>query len=176
VFGPTKQLDFELEVAFITYAGKPLGERISTAEAEDHILGLVLFNDWSARDIQAWEYVPLGPFLAKNFASSISPWVVLLDALEPFRVPGPLQEPEPLPYLRIERDGCYDIALEVLITPERRKGQQRLPQQLPAHVLEHGPTTRAPHGERLQHPLRRHDGERYHQWAGARTAMAACWS
>ena len=121
VFGPTKQLDFELEVAFITYAGKPLGERISTAEAEDHILGLVLFNDWSARDIQAWEYVPLGPFLAKNFASSISPWVVLLDALEPFRVPGPLQEPEPLPYLRIERDGCYDIALEVLITPESGK-------------------------------------------------------
>ncbi len=121
VFGPTKQLDFELEVAFITYAGKPLGERISTAEAEDHILGLVLFNDWSARDIQAWEYVPLGPFLAKNFASSISPWVVLLDALEPFRVPGPVQEPEPLPYLRIERDGCYDIALEVLITPESGK-------------------------------------------------------
>jgi fumarylacetoacetase len=121
MFGPTKQLDFELEVAFITYAGKPLGERISTAEAEDHILGLVLFNDWSARDIQAWEYVPLGPFLAKNFASSISPWVVLLDALEPFRVPGPLQEPEPLPYLRIERDGCYDIALEVLITPESGK-------------------------------------------------------
>jgi fumarylacetoacetase len=121
VFGPTKQLDFELEVAFITYAGKPLGERISTAEAEDHILGLVLFNDWSARDIQAWEYVPLGPFLAKNFASSISPWVVLLDALEPFRVPGPVQDPEPLPYLQIERDGCYDIALEVLITPEGGK-------------------------------------------------------
>ena len=118
VFGPTKQLDFELEVAFITYTGKPLGERISTAEAEDHILGLVLFNDWSARDIQAWEYVPLGPFLAKNFASSISPWVVLLDALEPFRVPGPVQDPEPLPYLQIERDGCYDIALEVLISPE----------------------------------------------------------
>lgn len=118
VFGPTKQLDFELEVAFITYAGKPLGERIPTAEAEDHILGLVLFNDWSARDIQAWEYVPLGPFLAKNFASSISPWVVLLDALEPFRVPGPVQDPEPLPYLRTDRDGCYDIALEVLITPE----------------------------------------------------------
>ena len=121
VFGPTKQLDSELEVAFITYAGKPLGERISTAEAEDHILGLVLFNDWSARDIQAWEYVPLGPFLAKNFASSISPWVVLLDALEPFRVPGPVQDPEPLPYLQIERDGCYDIALEVLITTEGGK-------------------------------------------------------
>ncbi len=118
VFGPSVQLDFELEVAFITFDGKPLGQRISIAEAEDHILGLVLFNDWSARDIQAWEYVPLGPFLAKNFASSISPWVVTLDALEPFRVPGPVQEPEPLPYLRIDKDGCYDIALEVGIVPE----------------------------------------------------------
>lgn len=118
LFGPSVQLDFELEVAFITFDGKPLGQRITTAEAEDHILGLVLFNDWSARDIQAWEYVPLGPFLAKNFASSISPWVVTLDALEPFRVPGPVQDPEPLPYLRTQRDGCYDIALEVAITPE----------------------------------------------------------
>ncbi len=118
VFGPTKQLDFELEVAFITFAGKPLGQRISTAEAEDHIFGLVLFNDWSARDIQAWEYVPLGPFLAKNFASSISPWVVTLDALEPFRIAGPVQDPEPLPYLRAQADGCFDIALEVAIVPE----------------------------------------------------------
>lgn len=118
VFGPSVQLDFELEVAFITFDGKPLGQRITTAEAEDHILGLVLFNDWSARDIQAWEYVPLGPFLAKNFASSISPWVVTLDALEPFRVPGPVQDPEPLPYLRTQGDGCYDIALEVAIAPE----------------------------------------------------------
>jgi len=118
VFGPSVQLDFELEVAFITFDGKPLGQRISTAEAEDHIFGLVLFNDWSARDIQAWEYVPLGPFLAKNFASSISPWVVTLDALEPFRVPGPVQDPEPLPYLKVDKDGCYDIALEVGIAPE----------------------------------------------------------
>jgi fumarylacetoacetase len=118
VFGPSVQLDFELEVAFITFDGKPLGQRITTAEAEDHILGLVLFNDWSARDIQAWEYVPLGPFLAKNFASSISPWVVTLDALESFRVPGPVQDPKPLPYLRTQRNGCYDIALEVAIAPE----------------------------------------------------------
>jgi len=118
VFGPTKQLDFELEVAFITFDGKPLGQRISTAEAEDHIFGLVLFNDWSARDIQSWEYVPLGPFLAKNFASSISPWVVTLDALDPFRIPGPVQDPEVLPYLRTTGAHGFDIALEVAILPE----------------------------------------------------------
>jgi len=118
VFGPTKQLDFELEVGFFTYPGKPLGQRISTAEAEDHIFGLVLFNDWSARDIQSWEYVPLGPFLAKNFASSMSPWVVLLDALEPFRTAGPVQDPEPLTYLRATGAGAFDINLEVRIAPE----------------------------------------------------------
>lgn len=118
VFGPSVQLDFELEVAFITFDGKPLGQRIHAAEAEDHILGLVLFNDWSARDIQAWEYVPLGPFLAKNFASSISPWVVTLDALEPFRTDGPAQDPEPLPYLRTRGPHTFDIALEVTVAPE----------------------------------------------------------
>ncbi|MFZ1689134.1 MAG: fumarylacetoacetase, partial [Flavobacteriales bacterium] len=118
VFGPTRQLDFELEVGFITYSGKRLGQRISTAEAEDHIFGLVLFNDWSARDIQAWEYVPLGPFLGKNFASSISPWIVTLDALEPFRVPGPKQDPPVLPYLQYEGNKHFDINLEVGIVPE----------------------------------------------------------
>lgn len=117
VFGPTQQLDFELEMAFITYAGKPLGERITAAEAEDRIFGLVLFNDWSARDIQSWEYVPLGPFLAKNFASSLSPWVVTLDALEPFRMAGPVQAPTPLPYLRTTGDHSFDIVLEVGIAP-----------------------------------------------------------
>jgi fumarylacetoacetase len=118
-FGPTRQLDFELEVGFITYPGKPLlGQRISTAEAEDHIFGLVLFNDWSARDIQAWEYVPLGPFLGKNFASSISPWVVTLDALEPFRVAGPKQDPPVLPYLQYEGNKHFDIQLEVGIIPD----------------------------------------------------------
>jgi fumarylacetoacetase len=115
VFGPTRQLDFELEVGFFTYEGKDLGQRISTAEADDHIFGLTLFNDWSARDIQAWEYVPLGPFLGKNFASSISPWVVTLDALEPFRVPGPVQEPAVLPYLQFAGNKHYDIKLEVAI-------------------------------------------------------------
>jgi len=118
VFGPCKLLDFELEMAFITYPGKPLGQRISTEEATDYIFGMVLFNDWSARDIQAWEYVPLGPFLAKNFASSISPWVVTLDALEPFRVEGPVQNPEVFPYLKYTGNKHIDIDLEVLIAPE----------------------------------------------------------
>jgi fumarylacetoacetase len=118
VFGPSKQLDFELEVGFFTYPGKPLGQRIGTAEAEDHIFGLVLFNDWSARDIQSWEYVPLGPFLAKNFASSVSPWVVTLDALEPFRTEGPAQDPTPLTYLQTTGPHAFDIDLEVSIAPE----------------------------------------------------------
>ncbi len=119
VFGPTRQLDMELEVAFITYEGNALGDRISTADAEDRIFGLVLFNDWSARDIQAWEYVPLGPFLGKNFGSSMSPWVVLLDALEPFRVDSPVQDPPVLPYLRQEGAHHFNIALEAAIaTPD----------------------------------------------------------
>lgn len=120
VFGPSKRLDFELEMAFITRNGKPLGERISTTEAEDYIFGMVIFNDWSARDIQKWEYVPLGPFLAKNFASTISPWIVTLDALEPFRVASPEQNPEVLPYLKARKDGNFDIQLSVSITPEKQ--------------------------------------------------------
>jgi fumarylacetoacetase len=95
-----------------------LGQRISTTEADDFIFGMVLFNDWSARDIQAWEYVPLGPFLAKNFASSISPWVVTLDALEPFRVAGPVQDPAVFPYLQYQGNKHIDIELEVFIAPE----------------------------------------------------------
>jgi fumarylacetoacetase len=118
VFGPSKQLDFELEMGFLTFDGKALGQRISIAEAEDHIFGLVLFNDWSARDIQAWEYVPLGPFLAKNFASSMSPWVVTLDALEPFRTAGPKQDPTPLPYLGATGQRAFDIQLEMDIRPD----------------------------------------------------------
>ncbi len=116
VFGPCRLLDFELEVAFIV--GKPttLGQTVSTAEAEDHIFGLVLFNDWSARDIQKWEYVPLGPFLAKSFASSISPWIVTLEALEPFRVAGEKQEPVVLPYLEYTGMKNYNVELEVDIT------------------------------------------------------------
>lgn len=120
-FGPSKRLDFELEIAFIIGNDTTLGDRISTTQAEDHIFGMVLFNDWSARDIQKWEYVPLGPFLGKSFASSISPWIVPLEALEPFRVPGPLQSPTVLPYLRFEGNRNYNINLEVSIKPETGK-------------------------------------------------------
>lgn len=118
VFGPCRLLDFELEMGFITYQGKPLGDSISTEEADDYIFGMCLFNDWSARDIQKWEYVPLGPFLAKNFASHVSPWIVTLDALEPFRVPGPQQDPKVLPYLEYEGNKHIDIHLQVGIVPE----------------------------------------------------------
>ncbi|GAA4387179.1 fumarylacetoacetase [Hymenobacter koreensis] len=117
-FGPSQQLDFELEVAFVVGHGTSLGETVPIAEAEDHIFGLALFNDWSARDLQSWEYVPLGPFLGKNFGSSISPWVVTLDALEPFRLAGPVQDPEPLPYLRQSGQHNLDINLEVSLQPQ----------------------------------------------------------
>lgn len=120
LFGPSKQVDFELELAFITGKKTQLGSSVTTAEAEDHIFGMVLFNDLSARDIQSWEYVPLGPFLAKNFGSVISPWVVTLDALEHFRVSGPKQEPAVLPYLQFTGDHNFDIQLEVFIQPENQ--------------------------------------------------------
>jgi len=115
IFAPSRQIDFELEMGFITFDGKPLGQSISTAEAEDYIFGLCLFNDWSARDIQKWEYVPLGPFLAKNFASSMSCWIVTLDALEPFACPTPAQDPAVLSYLQFEGNKSYAINLEVAI-------------------------------------------------------------
>ena len=118
VFGPSRLVDFELETAFITTDANLMGEPIPVEEAEEHIFGMVLFNDWSARDIQKWEYVPLGPFLAKNFASSISPWIVTMDALEPFRVKGPEQSPEPMPYLQQKGAKAFDINLEVAIKPE----------------------------------------------------------
>jgi len=119
IYAPCRMLDFELETAFITYDGKAMGDSISTDEAEDFIFGMCLFNDWSARDIQSWEYVPLGPFLAKNFASSISAWIVTLDALEPFKVDGPAQEPKVLSYLEYKGRKSYDINLEVYIKPEQ---------------------------------------------------------
>lgn len=117
-FGSSKLVDFELEMAFITTDANFMGETVPVDEAEDYIFGMVLFNDWSARDIQKWEYVPLGPFLAKNFASSISPWIVTMDALEPFKVESVKQEPKPLPYLQQEGKHSYDINLEVSIIPE----------------------------------------------------------
>jgi fumarylacetoacetase len=112
VFGPSRSLDFELETAFLVGPGNPLGQSISVDRAAEHIFGLVLMNDWSARDIQAWEYQPLGPFLAKNFCTSISPWVVTLEALEPFRKRLPVQDPAPLPYLHATKDFTFDIHLE----------------------------------------------------------------
>ncbi len=121
VFGPSKLLDFELEMGFITTDANRLGKSVPVEEARDQIFGLVLLNDWSARDIQKWEYVPLGPFLAKNFASTISPWIVTLDALEPFRVDGPEQDPEPLPYLREEGKSAFDIKLEASIQPKNEE-------------------------------------------------------
>ena len=115
---PCKLLDFELEMAFIVGKTTEMGDTVATGDAEEHIFGIVMFNDWSARDIQSWEYVPLGPFLGKNFASHISPWIVTLDALEPFKVAGKVQHPKVLPYLQYEGNKNYDIDLEVYICPE----------------------------------------------------------
>ena len=118
IFAPSRKLDFELETAFIIGTGNALGEPISVVNAEDHIFGMVLMNDWSARDIQQWEYVPLGPFNAKTFGTSISPWIVMMDALEPFRLKGPAQEPTPLPYLQQSGAHNFDIDLEVGLKPQ----------------------------------------------------------
>lgn len=118
IFSASKQLDFELEMAFVVNKNTDLGERISVSEAEDAIFGMMIFNDWSARDIQSWEYVPLGPFLGKNFGSSISPWIVTLEALKPFKTQSPKQEPEVLDYLKFEGDQNYDINLQVYLKPE----------------------------------------------------------
>lgn len=124
VFEECRNLDFELETAFITFDGKPLGDRIGVNEAEDYIFGMVLFNDFSARDIQKWEYVPLGPFLGKNFGSSMSPWIVTLDALQPYKVDGPKQEPEVLSYLKYDGQKSYDIHLNVFLQP--KDGEENL--------------------------------------------------
>jgi fumarylacetoacetase len=116
-FGPTEKLDIELEVGFITGRGHDLGEPIHVDDAEHHIFGLCLVNDWSARDIQAWEYVPLGPFLGKSFATTISPWIVPIEALAPFRVAAHPQEPDPLPYLQADAPEAIAIDLHVDVTP-----------------------------------------------------------
>lgn len=118
VFGPTKALDIELEMAFVIGKSTDMGQSISTSEANSYIFGMTLFNDWSARDIQTWEYMPLGPFLAKNFASTMSPWIVTLEALEPFRVKGYYQNPPVLPYLQYTGNQNLDIELQVRITPQ----------------------------------------------------------
>jgi fumarylacetoacetase len=147
VFGPTERLDIELELGFVTGGGNVLGAPIAAADAADHVFGFVLVNDWSARDIQRWEYVPLGPFLGKSFATSVSPWVVPLDALEPFRVAAPAQDPQPLEYLRVAGDWALDIGLEVELngTVVARTNARGLywtfPQQL-AHATANGALAR----------------------------------
>lgn len=119
IFSPCKRLDFELETAFVVGKGNNIGQPIAVDEANDHIFGMVLLNDWSARDIQKWEYVPLGPFNAKTFASEVSPWIVTMDALAPFKTACPTQEPKPLAYLN-EKDSnnSFDINLSVELLPE----------------------------------------------------------
>jgi len=133
--GPCRKLDYELELGIFVGTGNALGEPIPIAEAEDHVFGICLLNDWSARDIQAWEYQPLGPFQSKNFATTLSPWVVTLEALAPYRVPftRPEGDPQPLPYLASEANsagGAFDIQLEVLLQSARMRGQSLPPARL----------------------------------------------
>ncbi len=151
-FGPTERLDIELELGFVTGPGNALGTSIATSAIREHVFGFVLVNDWSARDIQRWEYVPLGPFLGKSFATSVSPWIVPLEALEPHRVAPPRQDPEPLPYLRTDEDWALDIELEIALSADG--GEETVvsrtnaaglywtaPQQL-AHATVNGTNTR----------------------------------
>jgi fumarylacetoacetase len=129
VYAPTTMLDYELEIGAFLGPGNPMGYPIPIAQAEDHLVGVCLLNDWSARDMQLWEAQPLGPFLAKNFATSISPWVITLDALEPFRCPAPSRpagDPEPLPYLKTSRDGAFKITLEVWLRSARMEQPVRI--------------------------------------------------
>jgi fumarylacetoacetase len=153
-FGPVTMLDYELEVGFFVGEGNTLGQPIPLDEAEQHMFGLCLMNDWSARNVQSWEYQPLGPFLAKNFATTISPWVVTLDALEPYRVPAmtrPEGDPRPLPYLYSQHDqrrGGFDITLEVWLETAKMRAKRTAPVRLsrgnvkdlywtPAQMLSH---------------------------------------
>jgi fumarylacetoacetase len=147
-FGPEPRLDIELELGFVCGDGPPLGNPIPASAARDHIFGFVLVNDWSARAIQRWEYQPLGPFLGKSFATSISPWVVPLDALDPFRVPGPEQDPQPLDYLRTDEPWTFDLALEVVLndTVVSRTNARHLywnAAQMLAHATVNGATVAA---------------------------------
>lgn len=121
VFGSSKLVDFELEMGFITTDANKLGKSIDINETDEYIFGMVLLNDWSARDIQKWEYQPLGPFLAKSFATTISPWIVTMDALEPFKVDSPEQDPKPFEYLQQQGKNSYDINLEASIKPKKQK-------------------------------------------------------
>lgn len=126
VFTTCKRLDYELEMGFFVGPGNTIGEPIKIENAEKHIFGMVIVNDWSARDIQKWEYVPLGPFNAKNFLTSISPWVVTMEALEPFIIAGEKQDPEPVEYLKRKNDYTFDIKLETYITTQKMPDRFRL--------------------------------------------------
>jgi fumarylacetoacetase len=144
VFGPSKRLDFELELGFVIGPGNPLGKPVPIAKAMDHVFGVVLFNDWSARDIQAWEYQPLGPFLAKSFASTVSPWIVTLEALEPYRCAAfdraPGGQPPPLPYLHSETDqraGGYAIDMEMYLRSAKMRARNMPPQRLTRSNFRH---------------------------------------
>ena len=150
VFGPSRRLDFELEVSYVIGPGNALGKPIPIGKAADHVFGLVLFNDWSARDLQAWEYQPLGPFLAKSFASTVSPWIVTMEALEPFRCTAFARSPDqpaPLPYLRDAGDqkhGNFDIQLEAYLRTKKMKKAERISRSnfrhafwTPAQVVAH---------------------------------------
>jgi fumarylacetoacetase len=133
IFGPTRALDYELEVGFFVGTGNALGEPIPIETAEDHVFGVCLVNDWSARDIQAWEYQPLGPFLGKSFATTISPWVVTMEALAPYRAPlfrRPEGDPAPLPYLSSAGDAAIDLTLEVEITSTQMRARDMAPMRL----------------------------------------------
>ncbi|MBV8600788.1 MAG: fumarylacetoacetase [Candidatus Eremiobacteraeota bacterium] len=129
-FGPSRQLDYELELGFVTGPANPNGAAIPTGRAAEHIFGLVLLNDWSARDIQAWEGQPLGPFLSKSFATSISPWIVTLDALAPYRVPNRAQDPAPLEYLRVGEDWAFDVELTVELESAGMRARLLAPQTI----------------------------------------------
>ncbi len=126
IFAASRLMDFELEMGFFIGPGNQLGEPVDIEHAIDHIFGMVLVNDWSARDIQKWEYQPLGPFLGKSFGTSISPWIVPMEALEPFRTRGPVQDPEPLSYLMIKGDWSFDIQLEVFLLGEKMQEPHRI--------------------------------------------------
>ncbi|MBN2622907.1 MAG: fumarylacetoacetase [Acidimicrobiales bacterium] len=148
-FGPTERLDIELEVGAVIGTPSTPGRPVPVGDAADHVFGLALVNDWSARDIQAWEYQPLGPFLGKSFATTLAPWITPLDALAPCRVPGPPQQPEPLPYLRLDGEWGFAVDLSVALRPAVARGEQvvsrtsfaglywRLPQQI-AHLTVNG--------------------------------------
>lgn len=147
VFGPSARLDIEAEVGFVVGVGSRLGDPVPTSAFADHVFGVVLLNDWSARDVQAWEYVPLGPFLGKSFATSVSAWVTPLAALEPVRVPLPTQDPEPLPYLHVDEPAGYDLAMEVevngeVVTRPPYRTQYWGPAQMLAHLTANGASLR----------------------------------